>query len=111
VTINKTSNQIRAYAELRKEIREALRRQHPEWVDSNGKSPLCDSYEARLAELLALVTLRKRRQSLICRDVSGWEFRSTLTIGAPSMVGMRGDTSTIPLRKTPPQWMRLPDIR
>ena len=111
MTINKTSNQIGAYAELRKEIREALRRQHPEWVDSNGKSPLCDSYEARLTELLALVTLRKRRHSLICRDVSGWKFRSTLTIGAPSMVGMRGDTSTIPLRKTPPQWMWLPDIR
>ena len=64
MTTNKTSNQIRSYAELRKEIREALRRQHPEWIDANGKSPLCDSYEAGLGELLALITLRKRRQSL-----------------------------------------------
>ena len=47
MTIKKTSNRIRAYARLRKEIREALRRQHPEWVDSNGKSPLCDSYETK----------------------------------------------------------------
>ena len=64
MTTNKTSSQIRSYAELRKEIREALRRQHPEWIDANGKSPLCDSYEAGLGELLALITLRKRRQSL-----------------------------------------------
>ena len=52
-------NQIRTYTELRKQIRETLRRQHPEWIDANGKSPLCDSYEARLAKLLALFTLRR----------------------------------------------------
>ena len=40
-------------AQLRKQIRAALRRQHPEWIDANGKSPLCDSYEARFTELLA----------------------------------------------------------
>ena len=52
-------NQIRTYTELRKQIRETLRRQHPAWIDANGKSPLCDSYEARLAKLLALFTLRR----------------------------------------------------
>lgn len=52
-------NHIRTYTELRKQIREALGRQNPEWIDANGKSPLCDSYEARLAKLLALFTLRR----------------------------------------------------
>ena len=28
--------------------------QHPEWVEPNGNSPTCDSYESRLAELLGL---------------------------------------------------------
>jgi hypothetical protein len=50
------SDEIHTYAELRKQIREGLRRQHPEWIDANGKSPLCDSYEARFAELLAIFT-------------------------------------------------------
>ena len=52
-------NRIQTYAELRKEIRGALRRQHPEWIDANGKSPLCDSYEARLASMLASLTREK----------------------------------------------------
>ena len=30
-----------------------LRMQHPEWIQPNGESPMCDSYEARLMELLA----------------------------------------------------------
>ena len=53
-------NRIQTYAELCREIRGALRRQHPEWIDANGKSPLCDSYEARLAYLLALLTPREK---------------------------------------------------
>ena len=58
------SDQIHTYTELRKQVREALRRQHPEWIDANGKSPLCDSYEARLAELLAILTLRENASQL-----------------------------------------------
>jgi hypothetical protein len=48
------SSRIQTYAELQKMIREALREQHPEWIDANGKCTLCDSYEARFAELLGL---------------------------------------------------------
>ncbi|HEX7194979.1 MAG TPA: hypothetical protein VF207_08425 [Chthoniobacterales bacterium] len=48
------SNKIRTYAELRELIRVSLRVQHPEWVEPNGDSPVCDSYEARFAELLGL---------------------------------------------------------
>jgi len=44
--------QVQIYAELRKQIHEDLRIQHPEWVQPNGESPICDSYEARLVELL-----------------------------------------------------------
>ena len=46
------SYQIHTYSELRQQIHDDLRIQHPEWVEPNGKSPKCDSYESRLAELL-----------------------------------------------------------
>ena len=52
-------DRIHTYIELRVQIREALRRQHPEWIDADGKSPLCDSYEARFAKLLAAFTRRR----------------------------------------------------
>ena len=45
------SNQIHTYIELRQQIHHDLRTQHPEWVQPNGESPMCDSYEARLMEL------------------------------------------------------------
>jgi hypothetical protein len=53
------SKQICTYTELRKEIGEALRRQHPEWIQANGKSPWCDLYESRFADMLALLTPRE----------------------------------------------------
>ena len=43
---------IHTYAELRQQIHDDLRLQHPEWIQPDGKSPICDSYEARLMELL-----------------------------------------------------------
>ena len=45
---------IRTYAELQQHMRDALREQHPEWVEPNGDSPICQSYEKRFAQLLAL---------------------------------------------------------
>jgi len=45
-------DQIHTYTELRQQIHNDLRIQHPEWVKPNGESPVCDSYEARLMELL-----------------------------------------------------------
>ena len=45
-------HQIRTYTELRQQIHDDLRIQHPEWIQPNGESPMCDSYEARLLELL-----------------------------------------------------------
>ena len=46
------SYQIHTYTELRQKIHDDLRLQHPEWVQPNGESPMCDFYEARLTELL-----------------------------------------------------------
>ncbi len=52
------TNTIRTYPELLGLMREALRREHPEWVGPRGESALCDSYEARLARLLELFASR-----------------------------------------------------
>ena len=46
------SRQIPTYTELRQQIHDDLRIQHPEWILPHGESPMCDSYEARLMELL-----------------------------------------------------------
>jgi len=47
-------DEIRTYAELQQQMHYALREQHPEWVEPDGDSPICHSYERRFAELLAL---------------------------------------------------------
>ena len=48
--------QINTYTELRQQIHHDLRIQHPEWVQPNGESPMCDAYEARLMKLLDALT-------------------------------------------------------
>jgi hypothetical protein len=48
------TNTLYSFAALKTEIHDALRLQHPEWIEDNGQSAICDSYEARLAELLDL---------------------------------------------------------
>jgi hypothetical protein len=50
------SHQIHTYAELRQQIHDDLRIQHPEWVQPNGESRMCDAYEARLMGLLDTFT-------------------------------------------------------
>ena len=45
----RVSNSI---AELRQQIHDDLRIQHPEWIEPNGDCPECDFYEARLMEEL-----------------------------------------------------------
>jgi len=46
------SHQIHTYAELRQQIHDDLRVQHPEWIEPSGESPMCDFYEVRLMDLL-----------------------------------------------------------
>ena len=50
--------------ELRQQIRDDLRVQHPEWVEPNGGCPKCDSYESRLAELLESFTRTGSNESV-----------------------------------------------
>jgi hypothetical protein len=49
----RVSNSI---AELRRQIHDDLRIQHPEWIEPNGQCPECDFYEARLMEELDTFT-------------------------------------------------------
>ena len=67
VSLNKPTavpHQIHTYAELRQQIHHDLRIQHPKWVQPNGESPTCDSYEARLMELLDPSTRRGSNESI-----------------------------------------------
>jgi hypothetical protein len=59
------------YADLRKQIHSDLRSQHPEWIESNGQSPICDSYEARLIELLKGLSPREAQRS--CDALKAYE--------------------------------------
>ena len=45
-------HKIHTYTEQRQQNHDDLRIQHPEWIQPNGESPMCDFYEARLLELL-----------------------------------------------------------
>ena len=56
-------HQPHTYADLRKQIHNDLRIQHPEWVEPNGESPMCDSYEARLMETLQRLNQSERNNS------------------------------------------------
>jgi hypothetical protein len=59
-------HQVYTYADLQRQIHHDLRIQHPEWVQPNGGSPMCDSYEARLMELLEGLIQREANQSRDC---------------------------------------------
>ena len=36
---------VPGYVELQREMRDALRAQHPEWIEADGRSPTCDYYD------------------------------------------------------------------
>jgi hypothetical protein len=72
-------HQSHTYTELLQQIHGDLRIQHPEWVQPNGESPMCDSYEARLMELLDPLTRRGSSNKYIAaphralaQGVTGW---------------------------------------
>jgi len=58
------THQIHTYTELLQQIHDDLRLQHPEWVQPNGESPMCDSYESRLMELLGTLTRAGSNESI-----------------------------------------------
>ena len=59
-------HQLDTYAGLRKQMHDALRIQHPEWIQPNGESPMCDSYEARLMETLDVLIRHRPSISYDC---------------------------------------------
>ena len=52
------SHKIHTYTELRKQIHNELRIQHPEWVEPNGESSM------RIMELLDALTRRASNESI-----------------------------------------------
>lgn len=57
--------QIHTYVELRRQIHDDLRIQHPEWVLPNGDCPMCDAYEERLIELLENSTRKEGNEWVV----------------------------------------------
>jgi hypothetical protein len=55
---------VSTYDDLRQQIRDDLRVQHPEWVQPNGECPTCDFYEQRLMGLLDSLTQRGSHESI-----------------------------------------------
>ena len=66
-------HQIHTYADLRKQIHHDLRMQHPEWIQPNGESPVCDSYEMRLMRTLKRLDQTERAN---CCDAVGIAWRN-----------------------------------
>ena len=62
------SHQIHTYTELQQQIHDDLRMQHPEWVKPNGESPMCDSYDACLTEMVDTLTRRRSSESIVPRS-------------------------------------------
>ena len=72
------SHQVHTYAELRQQIHDDLRVQHPDWIQPNGESPLCDFYETRLMETLHNLTEGESNESLaVFRNYSVQSARSS----------------------------------
>ena len=68
-------HQIHTYTDLRKQIHDDLRIQHPEWVKPNGESPMCDSYEGRLIKTLETLIKTELSQS---DERNRGKFRATI---------------------------------
>lgn len=71
----KMPDEIHSYSELQQQIHDDLRVQHPEWVESNGNCPTCESYELRLAELLEMscnANVAEVRKSSFLGDTSDY---------------------------------------
>jgi hypothetical protein len=52
ITSSTLAAEVPAYVALQREMHHALRAQHPDWIEADGKSPMCDYYESLFAQLL-----------------------------------------------------------
>jgi hypothetical protein len=62
-TTARKSDEVRSYVQLQHEIHDALREQHPEWIEQNGECPTCESYESRFVELLGMFQSTERKSA------------------------------------------------
>ena len=62
-TSTSSSGEVRSYIQLQRQIHDALREQHPEWIEQNGDCPTCESYESRFAELLNIFQSNERKSA------------------------------------------------
>jgi hypothetical protein len=62
-TVASSPGQSQAYAKLQHQMHDALREQHPEWVQPNGDCPTCESYEARFAELIDIFQANEHKSA------------------------------------------------
>ena len=60
-TSARTSGEVGSNVQLQHQIHNALREQHPEWIEQNGDCPTCESYESRFAELLNMFQSREQK--------------------------------------------------
>jgi hypothetical protein len=58
-----SSDEIGSYVQLQHQIHDALREQHPEWIEQNGDCPTCESYESRFVELLTIFQSREQKSA------------------------------------------------
>ena len=93
-------HQIHTYTELRQQVHNDLRIQHPEWIEPNGESPMCDSYDARLMDLLD--TLTRRGIQRVYRCSSSRTFRP--------QEGKEGQSMTAIVVPFPDECVKLDDV-
>lgn len=65
------SHEIHTYTELKEQIHEDLRTQHPEWIEPGGECPKCDEHEARLKKLLEAMARSESNESSMLKTEIG----------------------------------------
>jgi len=55
--------EVQGYVQLQRQVHEALLKEHPEWIEPNGECPMCEIYESRFVELLALASPSEYRSA------------------------------------------------
>ena len=60
------SHEIHTYTELKQQIHEDLRAQHPEWIEPTGECPECDEHETRLMKLLDCIDAKRIQRVWRC---------------------------------------------
>jgi hypothetical protein len=52
-----------SYVALQREMHDALLRQHPEWMERDGRSSKCEEYDRRFARVLSLFLTFERARA------------------------------------------------